>query len=192
MSPAVKPSVEAAPLRRPGGRSTRVQQAVYRAVTSLLSDGTEEITIPVIAARAGVNPTSVYRRWGDLDALREEVAVAVLTEAAPIPDTGSLRRDLTIWAQFLATDISRPERVAFLRALVGSLRDDGGTVKCSANREGQIAEILSHAHERGESTPDVAQVMDQVVAPLYYAVLFGRAGADAAHATTLVDRLFCR
>ena len=176
------------PAKRPGGRSARVREAVYAAVATLLS-GAEEPTIPAVAARAGVNPTSVYRRWGDVDALVEEVAVAVLTEDAPIPDTGSLRADLTIWAQFLATDISRPERVAFLRALVGSLRDEDGKGKCTANREVQIEQILDHARARGEATPDVEQVMDQVVAPLYYAVLFGRDGADRAHAQILVERL---
>ena len=35
------------------------------------------MTIPEVAELAGVNPTSIYRRWGTIDALLGEVAVAV-------------------------------------------------------------------------------------------------------------------
>ena len=175
--------------RRPGGRSARVQEAVYDAVTALMAEGGDELTIPLVATRAGVNPTSVYRRWGDLETLRTEVAVASLTGDDPVPDTGSLRKDLTLYAQFVVTDIVRPERVAFLRALIGSLRDDGSKRTCTANWEQKIGVMLANAEARGETAPPVEQVMDQVVAPLYFAVLFGRADADTRHARELVRRL---
>src|ERR1700712_5712867 len=52
---------------RPGGRSARVQAAVHRATTELLArDGRAALTVPLIAARAGVTPSTIYRRWGEL------------------------------------------------------------------------------------------------------------------------------
>ena len=56
--------------RRPGGRSARVQSAVFTAVGQLVGAGQREtMTIPQVADLAGVNPTSIYRRWGSIDAL---------------------------------------------------------------------------------------------------------------------------
>src|SRR4051812_6853411 len=43
---------------RPGGRSARIRVAVHRAVEELLAEGpAEALTIPLIAAHAGVHPT---------------------------------------------------------------------------------------------------------------------------------------
>ena len=55
---------------RPGGRSARVQASVHAAVRALLAEMSRpEITVPLIAARAGVTPSTIYRRWGDLQEL---------------------------------------------------------------------------------------------------------------------------
>jgi len=61
---------------RPGGRSARVQAAVHAATTALIAEqGRGELTVPLIAARAGVTPSTIYRRWGDLAELLADVAV---------------------------------------------------------------------------------------------------------------------
>jgi tetracycline repressor-like protein len=39
----------------------------------------------------------------------------------PIPDTGSLRGDLTAWATSAAADLARPEGRLFLLALITSI-----------------------------------------------------------------------
>ena len=52
---------------RPGGRSARVRAAVHRAVEELLAESpAEALTMPIIANRAGVHPTTVSRRWSSL------------------------------------------------------------------------------------------------------------------------------
>src|ERR1700758_2252983 len=61
---------------RPGGRSARVQKAVHRAVRELQADGGKgELTVPAVAARAGVTPSTIYRRWGTLSRLLSDVAL---------------------------------------------------------------------------------------------------------------------
>ena len=52
---------------RIGGRSARIQTAVHAAVRELTAEADRgELTVPMIAARAGVTPSTIYRRWGDL------------------------------------------------------------------------------------------------------------------------------
>ena len=61
---------------RPGGRSARVQAAVHQATIELMAlHGRAVLTVPLIAARAGVTPSTIYRRWGDLADLLADVAV---------------------------------------------------------------------------------------------------------------------
>jgi AcrR family transcriptional regulator len=158
---------------RPGGRSSRVLTAIYTSVGELVGEGVEKITFPVIAERAGVNPTTLYRRWDDVHALLEEVAVAALTgDGESVPDTGSLEKDLTQWAQIIARDITRPERARYLRAMVAARLEVVASCPVTDRRKGQAAEVVRRARKRGEVAPTVAQILDHVVAPLYYRVVF--------------------
>ncbi|SDU91777.1 DNA-binding transcriptional regulator, AcrR family [Microlunatus sagamiharensis] len=171
---------------RPGGRSSRVLASIYESVGALVGEGAERITFPVIAERAGVTPTTLYRRWDDVDALLEEVAVAALTrEGESAPDTGSVEGDLTAWALAIARDISRPERVRYLRAMVAARGGPGASCPVTDRRQDQAREVVRHAVERGEKTPSVDQVLDHVIAPLYHHVVFGL-GVDDAYARRLV------
>jgi AcrR family transcriptional regulator len=95
---------------RPGGRSARVRAAVHRAVEELLAqDGGEPLTIPHIAARAGVHATTIYRRWGSLAELLSAVATSRFSGDIVVPDTGSLRGDLERWVGDVATDLADPD-----------------------------------------------------------------------------------
>jgi AcrR family transcriptional regulator len=147
--------------------------AVYTAVGELMGEGAAKITFPVIAERAGVNPTTLYRRWRDVDALLEEVAVAALTrEGEAVPDRGSLHDDLTEWACVIARDIARPERTRYLRAMVAARQDIVSVCPVLETRREQAAEMVRRAGERGETTPTVAQILDHVIAPMYHRVAF--------------------
>ncbi|NNG40054.1 TetR/AcrR family transcriptional regulator [Flexivirga sp. ID2601S] len=174
--------------RRPGGRSARVQNAVYDAVGELMArERPDHITIPMVAERAGVNPTSIYRRWGDADALLEEVAVAAFTrDDERVPDTGSFAGDLREWARVIARDITRPHRTRYLRALVAARDGLVEQCPCWTTREEQLAEMTALARTRDERTPGVEQVLNHVIAPLYHHVVFGLP-VDDELAQRLVD-----
>lgn len=158
---------------RPAGRTNRIMAAIYASVGQLLGEGATKISFPVIAERAGVNPTTLYRRWDDVNALLEEVAVAALTrEGESVPDTGSLENDLTTWANVIASDITRPERTRYLRAMVSARVDIVSSCPVMETRHEQADEIVRRARERGEPTPTVLQILDHVIAPLYHRVAF--------------------
>jgi len=158
---------------RPGGRSSRVLTAIYTSVGELIGEGAVKISFPVIAERAGVNPTTLYRRWGDVNALLEEVAVAALTrDDESIADSGSLEQDLTQWADVIARDITRPHRVRYLRAMVAARVEIVARCAVTETRREQATEMVRRAHERGETTPTVPQILDHIIAPLYHHVVF--------------------
>jgi AcrR family transcriptional regulator len=176
-----------APARRPGGRSALVRRNVYTAVGELVGEGLREgMSIPQVAERAGVNPTSIYRRWGNIEALLEEVAVAALTRDEPMPDTGSIAGDLRAWAGAIAADIARPQRRTYLRAMIYARNDRVDHCPCWDQRMEQAEQMIRRARQRGERTPSAAQVLDHVVAPLYHHAVFGLA-VDADYAAALVS-----
>ncbi len=160
--------------------------AIYTSVGELVGEGADKITFPVIAERAGVNPTTLYRRWGDVDALLEEVAVAALTrDGESLPDTGSLEQDLTEWASIIARDITRPERARYLRAMVSARVEIVSRCPVMETRREQASEMVRRARERGETTPTVPQILDHIIAPLYHHVAFALQ-ADQEYARRLV------
>ncbi|MBJ6614359.1 TetR/AcrR family transcriptional regulator [Streptomyces griseoincarnatus] len=176
---------------RPGGRSARVQASVHTAVRELLEEGGREaLTVPLVAQRAGVTPSTVYRRWGTLQELLSDVAVERLRPDTAPEDHGDLRSDLTAWAEQFLDEMTSASGRAYIRdALLGD-PDGDNAGQCSAYAAEQINVILARAADRGEHGPDVETVMDRIVAPMMYRILFRPAGLHAAYARRLVTGLF--
>lgn len=161
---------------------------MHRAVVELICDpGHEPVTIPLVAARAGVNPTSIYRRWGDIQQLLSDIAVSELTADTDVPDTGDLTEDMHRWVDGVLDYLTRPGGIACLRTAVNVIPDEEGRQRCLRNRRTQLGIMFGAAVERGEAVPEIATVMDRVVAPLYFRVLFGVPDTDHAYARALVD-----
>src|SRR3712207_7398459 len=79
---------------RPGGRTARVRAAVLDAtVAELAEHGYAELTVEAVAARAGVNKTTLYRRWGGKDGLLVDAVEAFGAGQAEVPDTGQVDED---------------------------------------------------------------------------------------------------
>ncbi|GAA2710085.1 TetR/AcrR family transcriptional regulator [Streptomyces luteosporeus] len=180
------------PMVRPGGRSARVQQSVHIAVRELEAEiGRDALTVPLVAARAGVTPSTIYRRWGDLQELMSDVAVERLRPELPPQDLGGLAADLTAWAEHFLEDMSSSAGRAYIRdALLGD-PDGTNAGQCSAYAAEQIDTILDRATARGEQVPALESVVDHVVPPMMYRILFrpGTEALDAAYAARLVDGL---
>jgi AcrR family transcriptional regulator len=176
--------------RRPGGRSARVVAAVHSAVIELLAhEDPDQLTVNQIAERAGVNPTSVYRRWGSLEALVLDVEVARLLARSPVPDTGSLRGDLFAYAAQAAAEITRAGGLAFLRAVM-AMSPDARTRRDGPlqHRAAQIQAMLDRARDRGEHAARVTDVLDCILAPIYLRAIFGIGGLDDESLAVFVDR----
>ncbi|MGA5759709.1 TetR/AcrR family transcriptional regulator [Nonomuraea bangladeshensis] len=180
--------------RRPGGRSARVRAAVHQAVTELVSErGYGNFTIGDIAARAGVADTSLYRRWGNLQALLGDVLLARLNTQAPMPDTGNLADDLRTYAANVVREVTGPDGLALVRLAV-ALSGEGqqglqARDELLAERARQMQVLLDRARDRGEDPPDALEVLDHLLAPIYIRVLFGAGPLTPDYLDRLVDRL---
>lgn len=175
---------------RPGGRSTRVQASVHTAVRELMLEvGRDALTVPLVAQRAGVTPSTIYRRWGDLQELLSDVAVERLRPDTEPEEHGDLRSDLTAWAEQFLDEMTSASGRAYIRdALLGD-PDGSNAGQCSAYAAEQINVILARAIDRKENVPGVEAAMDHVVAPMMYRILFRPAGLDATYARQLVTGL---
>lgn len=174
--------------------SEQVRSAVHQAVIDLLSDpGGADLTIPAIAQRAGVNHTSIYRRWGSREALLADVVVTRLERDWPLADTGTLRGDLIAWAEAGVASIRKPEGHFLVRAVAlsmpGSAQAQGERAQHFERRIHAIERIRERAAARGENSPPLEQILDQLIAPLYLRAIFGIEPPATGYPELLVDRL---
>ena len=173
---------------RPGGRSARVQAAVHRAVQELDTEiDRASLTVPMIAARAGVTPSTIYRRWGSLAELLSDVALGSMRGDTPPLDTGSVLGDLQAWAEQYLDEMTSALGLTMMHDVLAGNRADA-TSQCFGLVAGQIDQIVARGAARQETVPSVDAFMDAVVAPIVYRALFGPAPQTREQVRALVAR----
>lgn len=174
---------------RPGGRSARVQAAVHQAVRELQQEqGRDALTVPAVAARAGVTPSTIYRRWGDLSQLLADVAVEQLQPEEPPSDTGTFYGDLMAWLEQYFDEMSSAPGRALLRDVLGTPGHEGAG-RCDGFTRQQIEAIRQRAADRDEPSIDTDLVIERVVAPLMYGVLFANEAPTPSRMLALMRAL---
>ncbi|KNH20810.1 TetR family transcriptional regulator [Pseudomonas syringae] len=167
---------------RPGGRSARVQESIHSAVRALLEEQDRaSVTVPQIAARAGVTPSTIYRRWGDLSALLADVALARMRPDSEPANTGSLRGDVRAWAeQYLDEMSSEPGR-----NMMRDVQSSATPGYCVAIIGGQLQTILDRYPE--QTKPSVDRLINMVVAPTVFRILFAAQALEVEELHRLID-----
>jgi AcrR family transcriptional regulator len=175
---------------RSGGRSARIQRAVHDAVRELGPLSTRnQITVPQIAAKAGVTPSTIYRRWGDLQTLLADVAVARLRPIGEPDDTGAVETDLRMFIEHYAEEMSSPVGRALLRDGTSESSDGQPCVCCSFTSD-HLTTITERAKTRGEMPFDIEEVIDHVVAPIVYRILISQDAPTPEYCKRLIDRIY--
>ncbi|OON42121.1 TetR family transcriptional regulator [Izhakiella australiensis] len=174
---------------RPGGRSALVQAAVHRAVREIQAEGDEaQLTFPAIAVRAGVTPSTLYRRWGTLPELLSDVMVENLRPDKAPEDLGCFRADLSAWIEQYIEEISSVPGRNMLRTVLCADKTQNN-VQCATYTLQQIEMLRSRALARGEKVPSADTVLDRLVAPLVYRLLFSAETPGPQHIARLVDAM---
>jgi AcrR family transcriptional regulator len=181
-------------LRRPGGRTARVRDAVLAAaVAELVERGGSAVSLDAIASRAGVSKGTVYRRWGGRDGVVLAAVEWYGVGQADVPDTGSLDEDLRRWARSIAGMLADPSSRALVLAVFSG---DPTATRPLRRRFWQsrlelVRPLVERAVARAElpADVDVEEVVRQLGAPLYYRAVVllepvTAADADRAAAAT--------
>ena len=174
---------------RQGGRSARIQEAVHLATQALLNEvGRGEINVPMIAERAGVTPSTVYRRWGDLTQLLADTAAERLRPVADPDDTGSLAGDLSAFVMQYADEMASPVGRALLRDVLAEKESDFAAVRCCAYTTDHLQTLNSRALARGEAGFSVEEAIDILIAPVCYRILFSNGETSPEYVNGLLKR----
>lgn len=179
---------------RPGGRSARVRAAAIAATLAELADhGYSALSLEAVAQRAGVHKTTLYRRWGS----REELVLEAMLERAgahiTVPDTGSLRDDLTELARTAAANAATPEVAAMARAIAAEAPYDSRLA--AANHRFWTARleldgaIVERAIARGDIAADTnpRTVIEAVIGPIHLRLLLTGEPIDRTFLDQIID-----
>ncbi len=182
------PMDEQAGGRRPVGRGQKVRKAVLAATLLELADrGYAALSIEDVARRAGVNKTTVYRRWGDrqslvIDTLTDEMAVVTS------PDTGTIEGDLRAWALALIRALVSPLGQAMVNTMLIGGADIPEVAEAKRrffdDRLHRAQPMIVRAIQRGELPHDTdpIQLLKTVIAPTYLQLLVTAEPIDEATA----------
>jgi AcrR family transcriptional regulator len=162
---------------RPGGRSARVQAAVFEATFQLLEEGGYEgLSMASIAERAGVHETSLYRRWETKEQLVFDAVNHRVAQEIPVPDTGVLRSDLVAVLQSLRLFLQSTVGQALLQTAVATLHLPE---LCAFRQEhwrqrrAHLQILFDRAIARGELSPQVdCQLLLETLSGIMYMRLF--------------------
>lgn len=176
---------------RQGGRSARIQQAVHAAARDLLAEvDRAEISVPAIAERARVTPSTIYRRWGDVSQVLADVAAERLRPIAEPDDTGSVRGDLTAFVLQYAEEMSSEVGRQLVRDVLAETGGESAAARCCRYTDDHLATLNARARARGEPEFDAETAIDLIIAPLVYHILFSDRAVTEEYALSLLARFF--
>lgn len=178
-------------LRRRGPHVAK--KIIEAALEDLARVGFANLNVEEVAARAGVNKTTVYRRFQTKEALVREALGQVVGKMTDIPDTGAIRTDLIAFLEHVAALLRTARGQAILRVvsaehdnpvfanLVDSLLPHTDTIIPRA--------AIKRAVARGELPrhTDPKLVLFTLVGALIHRVLFERGPMSSPYIEQLVD-----
>jgi AcrR family transcriptional regulator len=186
---------KAASKRRAFVRGEPVVRGVLSATIEELSRvGYERMRIEDVAARAGVNKTTVYRRFTTKEELVRAALMGVTRGATTAPNTGSLRGDLLEHMRRKVSRVSSPEGQMVVRMLAAEPSDSElFTIAKSIHKAHASVprSILESAAARGELAPgvDASLLIDILRSAVRDRIVFRREPVDDRFLERVVDLL---
>lgn len=139
---------------RVGGRSERVVRDVLSAAAAEMARvGYVALRVEDVATRAGVNKTTVYRRWPTKADLVKDMLRGLGGDPREAPDTGSLERDLLELLRRFIARVTTPEGQGIYRMLMAELHQPEVEAFARSLREEHAApwnEAFARAVARGD------------------------------------------
>lgn len=186
-------------MRRPGGRTADITARVHQAVTDLIVEGGfEACTFSKVAERAGIERSTLYRRFPDRwDAIID----TWMTRAAQdvMPDLGdNFAHDLRSVLRRL-TDVLESRLGPALVGIAAELRSREGTDFSRTYFDGrmeQLSPMFDAAIARGELPADIDRegLFTFAAGPIYFRMFIAARAVDEAFLDQIVESvcwLYC-
>lgn len=116
----------------------KVLEATLRELSKV---GYRALSIEVVAEQAGVNKTTIYRRWPTKAELVREAFLSMVDDVFHAPDEGSLRADLVAFAKGIRDIAASEQGRGIFRVMAAE----------SENRE--LGEVMNHIRETSLCIP---------------------------------------
>jgi AcrR family transcriptional regulator len=175
-------------------RSPRADQAILEAATDVFIDrGWDGLRVEDVAIRACVGKTTIYRRYPSKLDLLLAAAEQLCAEKGPVPDTGSLRGDLSAYATTYLRMVTTTRTGRAIPEMVAAMaRHPELTApyrQFFAERRASWLVLIDRGVVRGELPAEVdrEQLVDLIVGPLFYRAFVTHRDADPDYVDRLVD-----
>lgn len=184
-------------VRRPGGRTADVTARVHEAIIAILIDhGIHACTFSAVAQRAGIERSTLYRRFPDR---WEAIIDALIARAGSdiVPDLGrSFARSLRSVLGKLVENLESPLGSAFIAA-AAELRATSGDDYSRGyfdRRMEQLAPMFDAAVERGELASDVDReaVFTFAAGPIYFRLFIAGRRIESGFVESIVESVCAR
>jgi AcrR family transcriptional regulator len=189
-----QPAMHTNSRRRPGGRTAEVTARVHKAILELIVEGGfEACTFSAVAERAGVERSTLYRRFPDRwDAVIDAWVTVASTEV--VPDLGdSFASDLRSVLRRLAGTLETPLGPALL-GIVATLRARDGPDfprEFFDRRMEALAPMFEAAIDRGELPADVdrEEIFTLAAGPIYFRMFIAARQVDEKFIDSIVAQI---
>jgi AcrR family transcriptional regulator len=180
-------------LGRPQGGSEEIVRAILEAtLAEIEAHGFADLRVEDVARAAGVNKTSVYRRWPTKGELVLAALATTSSDEPELVESGDLRRDLIAMLTAKTAQISTPRGRKIMRALMAF--DDGVESLTAALREHRYTKaraLLANAVARGAlpRDSDPGFLSELLMAPVLHRILIVNEPVGAAFLARVVDHV---
>jgi len=183
---------------QPRKRGLPVVRKVFKATLEQLGQvGFERLSVPAVAALAGVNKTSIYRRWPiKSDLVRAAISFSVEYKLV-IPNTGNLRSDLIELARLASNFMLSPRGMGVMRTVLAEgtnpeVRELATSLLQEVETEFPRV-IIRRAIHRGELPPgtDFKLITHTISGALIHRIFIEQAPLPDAFIERLVDLVLC-
>lgn len=190
------PTKSTASRARPGGRTAQKSGQIQAAVLDLLVEGgPESCTFTNVAARSGVERSTLYRRFGNRWAMISDAYSATADRELAIVPTGDFRADMTAHLQHVAASLeSTLGRSMVVAAATARLDRTPESGRYWQRRLVHLEPIVDAAVASGQLKPgtDCEQLFGASDGPLFFRLLIVGKPIDAAFVEGIVDDLCAR
>jgi AcrR family transcriptional regulator len=175
-------------------RVRRSKETVLKATAELLSEtGFSGVSVDEVARRSGVAKTTIYRHWPTRSALLLETC-SRLGQQPEVPDTGSVKGDLTTLASGIASGLQSARWPSVLPSIIDAAERDSEIAalhtSLHAARISPFHEIIERAKAKGELPKDFdgSGMIARILGPMFYRRWFSRERIDEKFVKSLIGR----